>query len=132
MALNAKTSVAARNRSLDAALDVLNNGFLDLYDGAQPTDPDTAVTTQNKLARLPLSATAFAAASAGSKATNAITSASALASGTATWFRFVTSGGTAVHDGSIGASGANINMNAVGIVAGATVSCSGYTATEVA
>ena len=62
-------SQASWNLALNAALDTpLASGFLDIYDSTgtgQPATPDVAVTTQVKLAHLPLSATAFGAASAG-------------------------------------------------------------------
>jgi len=134
MALNPKLAVARRNAALNAALDtVLDGGFLRIYDGAQPTDADEAIGAQVLLAELTLNATAFAAASAGSKAANAITSdSSANATGTATWGSLVTSGGTRLFDFSVGTSGANLNMNTVSIVSGATVSVSAFTVTQAA
>lgn len=134
MALNPKLAVARRNAALDAALDtVLDGGFLRIYDGAQPTDADEAIGAQVLLAELTLNATAFAAASGGSKAANAITSdSSANATGTATWGALVTSGGTRLFDFSVGTSGANLNLNTVSIVASATVSCSAFTVTMAA
>ena len=55
-------SQASWNLALNAALDTpLASGFLDIYDSTgtgQPATPDVAVTTQVKLAHLPLSATA--------------------------------------------------------------------------
>jgi len=133
MALNPKLSAASRNLALNAALDVLNSGFMDIYDSTQPTDADTAVGAQVKLARLTLSAAAFAAASAGSKAANAITSGTALATGTASWFRLWKSDGTtAVADGSVGTSGANLNLNSTAIQINATVSCTSLTYTMAA
>ena len=134
MALNPKLAVARRNAALNAALDtVLDGGFLRIYDGAQPTDADEAIGAQVLLAELTLNATAFAAASGGSKAANAITSdSSANATGTATWGSLVTSGGTRLFDFSVGSSGANLNLNTVSIVASATVSCSAFTVTMAA
>lgn len=134
MALNPKLAVARRNAALNAALDtVLDGGFLRIYDGAQPTDADEAIGAQVLLAELTLNATAFAAASGGSKAANAITSdSSANATGTATWGALVTSGGTRLFDFSVGTSGANLNLNTVSIVASATVSCSAFTVTMAA
>lgn len=131
MALNPKLSAASRNLALNAALDVLNSGFFDIYDGTQPTDADTAVGAQVKLARCPLNATAFAAASAGSKSANAITSDSAAdATGTASWYRLWQSNGTtAVWDGSVGTATANLILNSVAIQVSATVSISSFTAT---
>lgn len=123
MALNTKTRVASRNAALDAALDVLNGGKLRIYDGTQPTDPDTALSGNTVLAELALNATAFAAASAGSKTANAITAdSSADATGTASWFSLLTSANVRVIDGTCGTSGANLNLNSVAISAGANVS----------
>lgn len=131
MALNPKTRVASRNAALDAAFDPLNGGFLRIYDGSQPTNADTALGAQVLLAELTLNATAFAAASAGSKVANSITSdSSANATGTATWGSLVTSGGTRVLDFEVGTSGANLNLNSTAIQAGAEVSCSAFTITQ--
>lgn len=130
MALNPKTSIASRNLALNAAFDVLNSGFLDIYDGTQPTDADTAVGAQVKLAHLPLSATACAAASAASKALNAVTSGSGLAASTATWARFYKSDGTtAVHDVSVGTTSTNLVLNDAAITVGGTVSVTSYSFT---
>jgi hypothetical protein len=131
MALNTQISTAARNAMLDALTALLNGGgFLDMYDGSQPAGPGTAVTSQVKLAHLPLSSTAFAAASGGSATANAITSAAAIATGTAAWFRATNSGGTAIIDGTLGTSGANININSTSLVSGATVGVTGWVITE--
>jgi hypothetical protein len=136
MALNPKTAAASRNLALNAGFDPLNGGFLRIYDGTQPTDADTALGAQVLLAELTLNATAFAAASAGAKAANAITSdSSANAAGTATWFSLVKSGGTrgdAVLDGSVGTSGANLNLNSVAISAGAAVAVTSLSITQAA
>jgi len=131
MALTTQISTAASNAMMDALAALLNTGFLDIYDGAQPAGPGTAITTQTKLAHLPLSATAFGAAAAGAAVANAITSANALATGTAAWFRALKADGTtAVIDGSTGVSGCNLNINSVAFVAGAPVTVTSYTLTE--
>ena len=128
MAANTHLSVASWNLALNAAIDVLNSGFIEIYDGTQPATPDTAVSTQNKLAKLSLSATAFGAASAGTKTANAITSSAALLTGTAAWFRaFKSDDTTAVIDGSVGTSGADMTIATVSIVSGATISVSSWT-----
>lgn len=133
MALNPKLAVASRNAGLDAAFDVLNGGKLRVYDGTQPTDADTALGAQVLLADLPLSATAFAAASSGSKVANAIsTDTSADATGTATWGSLLTSGNVRKMDWSVGTSGANLNLNSVAISAGASVAVSAFTVSQAA
>lgn len=134
MANNPKTSIASRNLALNAAFDVLNGGgFMRWYDGTQPTNCDTALGAQVKLAELPLSSTAFAAASAASKAANAITTAPGLAASSATWGTLVKSDGvTRVQDYSIGTSGTDLVLNTVSIVVLANCSCSSWTETQAA
>jgi len=131
MAANTHLSLASWNLALNAALDVENGGFLDIYDSTgtgQPATPDVAVTTQVKLATLALSATAYGAAVSGVKTANAITSGTGLAVGTGTWGRFYKSDHTtAVHDCSVGTSAADINLNDVAITIGGTVSVTSYT-----
>jgi hypothetical protein len=131
MALTPKLSNAAATLAADAVLATLNSGFLDIYDGAQPAGPDTAVTTQVKLARLTLNATAFAAAVNGVAVANAIGSdSSADATGTASWFRALTSAGVAVFDGSVGTSGANLNLSSTSIIATGAVAVTSLTYTQ--
>lgn len=131
MAADTNLSVAAWNAALNAALALLNGGSLAVYDSTgtgQPATPDVAVTTQVRLATLPLSATAFGSASAGTAAANAITSGSGLAVGAATWARFYASdGATAVLDCSVGTGAADIVLNDAAITVGGTVSVTAYT-----
>jgi len=131
MALNPKFTNLAVNTKVDALAALLNSGFLDIYDGTQPVTADTALGAQVKLARLTFNATAFGAGVAGVATANAIVSDSdADATGTATWFRALKSDGTAVLDGSVGTSGANLNLNTVAIVIHAAVSATSFTLTE--
>ncbi|HEU4544333.1 MAG TPA: hypothetical protein VFR23_24595 [Jiangellaceae bacterium] len=135
MALNPKTAVAARNAALDAAFDTLNGDLFGIFDGTQPTNADTALGAQTLLAELTLNATAFAAASSGSKAANAITQdSSANATGTASWASLYATARTTVGtmDMEAGTSGANLNLNSVAISSGAAVSCSSLTITQAA
>jgi hypothetical protein len=131
MALNPKFSNAAVNAAVDAMAALLNSGYLRIYDGSQPSTADTAVSTQTLLAELRFGASAFGAGSAGVAAAAAITQdTSANASGTATWYRALKSDGTsAVHDGSVGTSSANLVMNSVAISAGAAVQISAFSLT---
>ena len=129
MALTPKLANAQASRAADAVCVRLNNGYLRIYDGSQPTDADTAIGAQNLLAELRWNATAFGAASNGVATANALTAdSSADNTGTATWFRALESDGTTVvFDGSVGTSGANLNLNSVAISAGAAVSVTAYT-----
>ncbi len=121
MALNPKLSTASINLALNAALDVLNGGTINFYDGTQPAGPGTAVSTQTLLGTCTFNATAFAAASAGSKTAGAIVSGTGLAASTATWYRCLTSGAVAVADGSVGLATSNIVLNNVAITVGGTI-----------
>jgi hypothetical protein len=131
MALTQKFSTAAVNAKADAQAALLNNGFIDVYDGTQPATPNTAVTTQVRLARLTYGAPAYAAAVEGVATARPITQdPSAAATGTASWSRYRQSDGTAVLDGSVGTSGCNLNLNTVAVVQGAAVSVTAHTLTE--
>lgn len=132
MALNPKRSNAAVNAAADAVTTLLNSGKLRIYDGTQPATANTAITTQTLLAELTFNATAFGAASNGVATANSITAdSSADATGTASWFRAVKSDGTtAVFDGSVGTSSADLVLNSVNISSGAQVSVTSFTYTE--
>lgn len=128
MASNIHLKTTLRNTMLDvinAAIGV--GGFLRFYDGAQPATADAALGAQVKLAELPLSATAFAAAGGGTVVLNAATDdLSADATGTTTWATFVTAAGVRIFDVSVGTAGADINLNSVALQVGAKVSLTGY------
>lgn len=115
-----------RNAQLDAITTAIgSNGLLRIYDGSRPATGGTATTL---LAQLALSATAAPGASSGVLTFSAITNdSSADATGTATWHRFATSGGSAVIDGSVGTSGADLNFNTTSFVAGAVIAVTAYT-----
>lgn len=121
-------STAARNGLLDAITTAIgSSGKLRIYSGTRPATGGTATTL---LAELPLSATAAAAASSGVLTLNAITNdSSADATGTASWFRVLTSGNTAVIDGDVGTSGSDLNLNTTSIVSGGPVAVSSFTIT---
>lgn len=135
MALNPKTSLASRALALNAAFDILNSGKFRIYDSTQPVDADTALGAQVLLADLTLNATAFAAASAGSKVAGSITQdSSADATGTATWATLVASTRATIGtmDMSAGTGTVNLVLNSAAISSGAAVSCSSLTITQAA
>ena len=131
MALNPTLANVAANAQADAACALANTGWLRIYDGVQPANADTAITSQNVLAELRFGATAFGAAVAGVATANAITAdSSANLTGTATWFRvFKSDGTTALFDGSVGTAGCNLNLDSVSIVLGGTISVTAFTFT---
>lgn len=102
-------------------------GFLRVYDGTRPA---TGGTATNLLAQLTFSYPCAPAASGGQLTFSAITSATAGASGTATWGRIVDSTGAFVTDCSIGTSAADYILNTTAITAGVQVSCSSGVLTE--
>lgn len=139
MPLNPKISDAAANAAADAVVDLLNSGKLQIYDGTQPVTADTAIGAQNLLAELTLNATAFGDASAGVATAGAITPDSdANYTGTAAWFRVLTSTDGKTFDGSVGlanktitaATEANptvLTKTTHGLVSGDVVKISGFT-----
>jgi hypothetical protein len=111
--------------------DVGTSGQLKLYTGTRPTTVDTALSGNTLLATLTCNATAFGAASTGVMTAGAIGSATAVATGTATFFRlFKSDGTTAVIDGDVAASGSDLNLaGGPGITSGQTVSVSSFVIT---
>ena len=126
MANNLKMANAGVNAEGNALGTLLNSGFIRIYDGVQPATADTALSGQTEVAELTFGGTAFQGASGGVIVANAITKDSAAVGGTAAWFRCVTSGGTAVFDGSVGTASADLILNSTTIGAGAEVSCSSF------
>lgn len=133
MAAVCNTSVATRNLGLNAELDILNSGFIDIYDGTIPASADTAIGAQVKLATLTFGATAFAAAASASKTANAITNGTAVATSTATWARcFKSDHTTAVMDINVGTSATSMVLDNAAISTGMTVSCSSFVVSRAA
>ena len=128
-------AATTRNNMLDeVTADIGASGFLRIYDGTKPTDPDTAISGQTLLAECPLSATAAPAASGGVLTFSAITSeASAPASGTATWFTLTTSAGVRIFDGdvsTVAAGTGDLQLDSTSITATQVVNVDSLTITE--
>jgi hypothetical protein len=135
MASNLKYSAALKNAQQDAITTKLGASCLiNIYAGSQPASPDTAISGQTLLATLTGNATFAGASSAGVLTLNAITNGTGLAAAgagtSATFFRMTTSGGTAHVDGTVGTSGADLNLNNVSIANGQTVSVTSWTFTN--
>jgi hypothetical protein len=116
-----------------------NSGTFNIYSGSQPADANTAIGAQVLLVTLTFGPTAFggavASGSAGSRiitaTANAITPGTAVANGTAAWFRVLKSDATTVvFDGSVGTSGCDLNISNTAITIGAVVSISSFTITQ--
>ena len=125
MPLNTQVSNASAAAEANAFAALLNGGFIDIYDGAQPATADTALGAQVKGVRLTFGATAFGTSTNGVLTANAITSGTASATITAAWFRALKSDGvTVVMDGTVGTATSNLILPTVAINSGVTVSCS--------
>lgn len=122
----ANFSVAVRNTMLDAIDTTLDaTPRLRIYSGTKPTNADTALGAQVLLADVAISN--FNAAASGQIALPDPASVTAAATGTATWFSLTTSAGVRVVDGTVGTSGAELNLNTVSIVSGGSVDISSLT-----
>jgi hypothetical protein len=119
---------ALRNAQLDQITSQVGaSGLLRIYSGTRPATGGTETTV---LAELTFSATFAPAASAGVLTANAITQdSSANATGTATWFRVLTSGAAARIDGDVGTSGSDLNLNSTSITLGGTVAVTSFVIT---
>ena len=138
LATNPRISAEAAIAMADLLDDKVNEGStaatIRIRTGTQPADPD-ATESGTLLATLTMSDPAFGAATddnpGGLITASAITDdTSADATGTAGYFRIGATGtGADDHiDGECGTSGADLNMNTVAIVAGATVAITSLTA----
>lgn len=124
-----KLSNATANLAADTVAALFNSCYLKIYDGTQAATADTSIGAQVLLATPRCNSTAFGSASSGVATANAFTSdTDAAATGTATWFRVLKSdNSTVIMDGSIGTSGADINLATVSIAQHATVTISSFT-----
>jgi hypothetical protein len=119
--------------ALNAGVALLNNGFLEIWSGSQPSLDGSLTGT--KLAKLGFGATAFAGSTAtGGTVTataNAISSGVALATGTAGYFALLKSDdATVVATGAVGLSGSDLNMSSLSVVAGQIVAASSFSVTQ--
>ncbi len=124
-------STAIRNAQLDQITTAVGTtAKLRIYSGTRPASVSAAITG-TLLAELTCNATFAPAASSGVLTLNSITSdASADATGTATHFRLWNSAATtAMIDGDVGTSGADLNLNSVSLTAGGSVAITSFTIT---
>ena len=122
MASNLKYSNGTRDAQQTGLITYAGSGsIIRLYDGTQPTNANTAISTQTLIVSLTISGS-FGTDSNGSITLGSVTNGTAVASSTATFFRIVKSDGTTVvMDGSVGTSGADMNLNSTTISSGQTV-----------
>jgi hypothetical protein len=127
MALNPHLDDAGANAAANAVVALCNSGYIDIMSGSQPAANGAATTV---LVSLTFGVTAFGAATGGQCTANAITSGTAGATGTASWFRaYKSDHSTPVFDGSVGTATSNIVLNSTAIQTNATVSVTALTFT---
>ena len=103
---------------------------LRIYDGTPPANAEAALSSNNLLVDIPLGSDYFATTSSGVLVKTAgAWSVAAAATGTARFFRILTSGNVARIQGTVGTSGADLILGTVSIVSGATVTVTGFTLT---
>lgn len=131
MAKDYKASDAAVNAEAVAFATAMANGYLRIYSGNKPDTADAAITDQVLLAELRYGSPAYGSPTAGVITANAITGEdSALANGSATFYRdFQSDGTTPMGDGTIGISDADLVLNSVSITTGTPVSVTSKTHT---
>ena len=116
-------SAAAVTAMADALGALLDGGAVHIFSGARPATPTIAITTQTLLATVPFASPAFGAAVAGVITAHPMTDdADCAASGTAAFFRAVTSGGDPIGDGSVGTSDADCLLSSTSILQHGVVS----------
>lgn len=131
MSSNLKYKTTLKNSRLDAITTAIStSGLLIIYNGTQPATPDTALSGNTVLATLALSSAFAPGSSSGVLTASTITSATASATGTATWATLSTSGGTRIVDMSVGTSGADLNLATTAINSGDTIAVSSLTITS--
>lgn len=124
----ARFALARRNEALDGWRDNFANGRFRVYSGTRPTNADTALSGNTLLAELTFGAVAFAVSSGGVMTANAIASATAVASGTASFVRvFEADGTTPVCDLSVGVGSGEVQFPTLTFTSGVTVSLSSLT-----
>lgn len=125
-------AVSMKNQRLNDITNAVGaSGFLLIYSGVQPANPDTALSGNVLLAKLPLSTVFAAGASGGVLTANGITAGTGLANGSAAWGSLVTSGGVRKVDFSVGPqAGFDLVLNSATIYAGETVSVTNLTITS--
>ncbi len=106
------------------------NGKLNIYSGTAPANAD-ATNSGTLLAALTLAASPFSGftdtGSAGRATLGTVSSATASATGTASFFRITTSGGTVIAQGTVATSSADLVLKSIAITSGSTVAVSSGT-----
>ena len=128
MPSNLKYSNGTRNAQQNGLITYAGSGALiNIYAGSQPANANTAISGQTLLVTLTVSGS-FGTDSNGTITLSTVTNGTAVASGTASFFRITQSNGTTVvMDGSVATSDADLVLNNTSIATGQVVSISAGT-----
>ena len=128
MPSNLKYSNGTRNAQQVGLITYAGSGALiNIYSGSQPANANTAISGQTLLVTLTVTGS-FGTDSNGTITLSAVTNGTAVATGTASFFRITQSDGTTVvMDGSVATSDADLVLNNTSIATGQVVSISAGT-----
>jgi hypothetical protein len=123
-----KYSNALRHAQNEALITYAGSGaIINIYQGTAPANANTGITTQTLLVSCVL-AGAFGTDTNGTLTLGTVNNGTAVATGTASFFRiFKADGTTVVMDGSVGVTGADLNLDTTNINITQTVNISGGT-----
>lgn len=128
MSSNLKYSNGTRHAQNEGLITYAGSGAkICIYQGTQPANANTAISTQTLLVTCDL-AGSFGTDTDGTLTLGTVNPGTAVATGTAQFFRiFQSNGSTVVMDGSVGTSGADLNLNNTSINITQTVDITGGT-----
>jgi hypothetical protein len=128
MASNLKYSNGTRHSQNEGLITYAGSGAkISIYQGTQPANANTAISTQILLVTCTL-AGVFGTDTDGTLTLGTVNPGTAVATGTAQFFRiFKSDGTTVVMDGSVGTSGADMNLDNTSINITQTVDITGGT-----
>ena len=128
MPTNLKYSNGTRNAQQNGLITYAGSGALiNIYAGSQPANANTAISGQTLLVTLTVSGS-FGTDSNGTITLSTVTNGTAVATGTASFFRITQSDNTTVvMDGSVATSDADLVLNNTSIATGQVVSISAGT-----
>lgn len=123
MASNLKYSNGTRDAQQQGLITYAGSGaIIHIYEGTQPANANTAISGQTLLVSLTVTGS-FGTDSNGTITLGSVANGTAVATGTAQFFRITKSdNSTVVMDGSVGTSGADMNLNNTSIATTQVVS----------
>lgn len=123
MASNLKYSNGTRDAQQNGLITYAGTGaIIHIYEGTQPSNANTAISGQTLLVSLTVTGS-FGTDSNGTITLSSVANGTAVATGTAQFFRITKSdNSTVVMDGSVGTSGCDMNLNNTSIATSQVVS----------